>query len=155
MYGLFFTKINETHFIGAVGEYRAGEVMAAPGGDNYNARRVVEVLGENDLISAISSGTPWDWYNLIRVTDWRVYYQVIQSANILIKALEDGIEELSEAETKRYIAECVFIRSFTYFWMVRLYGDVVYYTDAYHSEPLPREDMVSVDRKSTRLNSSH
>ncbi|HEY9561017.1 MAG TPA: RagB/SusD family nutrient uptake outer membrane protein [Anseongella sp.] len=148
MYGLFFTKINETHFIGAVGEYRAGEVMAAPGGDNYNARRVVEVLGENDLISAISSGTPWDWYNLIRVTDWRVYYQVIQSANILIKALEDGIEELSEAETKRYIAECVFIRSFTYFWMVRLYGDVVYYTDAYHSEPLPREDMVSVINKS-------
>src|SRR3546814_11283577 len=77
-----------------------------------------------------------------------VYYQVIQSANILIKALEDGIEELSEAETKRYIAECVFIRSFTYFWMVRLYGDVVYYTDAYHSEPLPREDMVSVINKS-------
>src|SRR3546814_3698271 len=83
MYGLFFTKINETHFIGAVGEYRAGEVMAAPGGDNYNARRVVEVLGENDLITAISSVKPWDWYNLIRVTDWRVYYKVIKSANIL------------------------------------------------------------------------
>src|SRR3546814_13542816 len=32
--------------------------------------------------------------------------------------------------------------------MVRLYGDVVYYTDAYHSEPLPREDMVSVINKS-------
>src|SRR3546814_16929688 len=67
------------------------------------------------------------------------YTTLVRSANILIKALEDGIEELSEAETKRYIAECVFIRSFTYFWMVRLYGDVVYYTDAYHSEPLPRE----------------
>src|SRR3546814_16607243 len=76
------------------------------------------------------------------------YTTLVRSANILIKALEDGIEELSEAETKRYIAECVFIRSFTYFWMVRLYGDVVYYTDAYHSEPLPREDMVSVINKS-------
>src|SRR5690606_36442002 len=61
MYFLFFTKINETHFVGAVGEYRAGEVMAAPGGDNYNARRVVEVLGRNDLIEAISGGRDWSW----------------------------------------------------------------------------------------------
>ncbi|MFS8618118.1 MAG: RagB/SusD family nutrient uptake outer membrane protein, partial [Solitalea sp.] len=64
MYGLFFTKINETHFIGAVGEYRAGEVMAAPGGDNFNARRVVEVLGQNNLWYAMAGGTPWDWDNL-------------------------------------------------------------------------------------------
>ena len=28
--------------------------------------------------------------------------------------------------------------------MVRLYGDVPYYTDAYHTEPLPRENMVTV-----------
>lgn len=147
MYGLFFTKINETHFIGAVGEYRAGEVMAAPGGDNFNARRVVEVLGQNNLWYAMAGGTPWDWYNLGRITDWRVYYQVIQSANILIKELEEGIGGLSEEETKRYIAECVFIRNFTYFWMIRLYGDVVYYTEAFMSKPLPREDMVSVMNK--------
>lgn len=145
MYGLFFTKLNETHVIGAVGEYRAGEARGTP--EAGTARQVVNVLGQNLLLLAMADGTPWEWYTLDRITNWRTYYQVIQSANILIKALEDGIEDLSETETKRYIAECVFIRSFTYFWMVRLYGDVVYYTDAFHSEPLPRENMVSVLNK--------
>src|SRR5690606_5903578 len=74
-------------------------------------------------------------------------YKVIQSANILIDKLQEGIPGLSAVETDRYIAESTFLRCFTYFWMVRLYGDVVYYTDAYHAVPLPREDMVSVINK--------
>jgi hypothetical protein len=72
---------------------------------------------------------------------------VIQGANILISKLEDGVPGLSEAQKKQYQGEAAFIRSLSYFMMVRLYGDVPYYTDAYHSTAIPRENMVSVMNK--------
>jgi len=147
MYSMFFDKLNESWVIGAIGETRSGEVFASPGANSFSARQVVEALGRNDMLAVIDRSRPWDWYNLDRVTDWKRYYQVIQTANILIDKLEEGIPGLTAAEQQRYIAEATFLRCFTYFWMVRLYGDVVYYTDAYQAEALPREDMVSVLNK--------
>lgn len=142
-YSKFFEKINETWVMGAIGEARSGEIFVAPTANNLAARRVIEVLGKNDIMEAINNGT-YSWYNINAITDWTKYYQVIQSVNILLDKLEEGIPALSSAETTRYIAEAKFIRSFTYFWMVRLYGDVVYYTDAYHAKSQGRENMVTV-----------
>lgn len=147
MYSTFFDKINESWVIGAIGEARTGEIIATPGGNNYPVRRVVEVLGRNELLTAINTAPYADYYNYRRITDWSGYYRVIQSANILIDKLTEGIPALGESDTRRYLAEATFIRCFTYFWMVRLYGDVVYYTQAYQADPLPREDMVSVLNK--------
>src|SRR5690606_27094979 len=147
MYSMFFDKINESWVIGAIGETRSGEIVAAPGANNYSARVIVEVLGRNDLLYAQDPGAPWEWYNLQRISDWTNYYRVIQTANILIDKLEEGISGVNDVDKRRYVAEATFLRSFAYFWMVRLYGDVVYYTDPYHSEALPREDMVSVLNK--------
>lgn len=147
IYLTFFSKINESWVIGAIGESRAGEAFAIPGASVYTSRKVVEVLGQNNMISAIND-LPWkDLYHFERLTDWTTYYRVIQSSNILISKLNEGIPNLTEADKKKYIAEAVFLRCFTYFWMVRMYGDVVYYTNAYQSEPLAREDMVSVLNK--------
>ena len=36
------------------------------------------------------------------------------------------------------------MRGLAYFFLVRNFGDVPYYTDAYHQEPLPRTNMVTV-----------
>lgn len=155
IYSIFFDKINESWVIGAIGEARSGEIVASPGANGYSARVVVEVLGRNDMLSAIDGSRPWGWYNLNNVTDWRRYYQLIQSTNILIDKIEEGIPGLSAADKKRYIAEASFLRNFTYFWMVRLYGDVVYYTNAYQSDALPREDMVSVLNKCIADLSAH
>lgn len=147
IYFKFFGKINESWVIGAIGESRSGEAFAVTGSDNYASRRVVEVLGQNDMISAIND-QPWQGvFHFERITNWTSYYQAIQGANILISKLNEGIPSLSERDTKKYIAEAVFIRCFTYFWMVRLYGDVVYYTKPFQAEPLPRENMVLVMNK--------
>ncbi|AYL95076.1 RagB/SusD family nutrient uptake outer membrane protein [Mucilaginibacter celer] len=143
----FFGKVNETHFIGATGEYRSGEVMYEPQSDNGPARAYVEVLGRNDLIRLLAGNQPWNFYNFDRITDWTGYYQVIQSANILISKLETGVPGVSEVEKKQFEGEAAFIRNLAYFFMVRLYGDVPYYTDAFHSTALPRENMVSVLNK--------
>lgn len=144
IYSHFFSKLSETWVIGAVGEARSGEINASPEHRWASTRRVVEVLGRNQLLTAINTTVYRDEYGFEAITDWEPYYRAIQSVNVLIDKLQEGIPGLSESDKNRYIAEATFLRCFTYFWMVRIYGDVVYYTDPYHSDPLPREDMVSV-----------
>ncbi|GAA4306810.1 RagB/SusD family nutrient uptake outer membrane protein [Mucilaginibacter gynuensis] len=144
---ILFGKINETHYAGAVGEYRSGEVLYETQADGGVSRSYVEVLGRNDLLELLRGGRPWDFYNFRAIPDWTGYYKVIQGANILIQKLDAGIPGVSANDIKQFKAEAAFIRSLSYFMMVRLYGDVVYYTDAFHTEPLPRENMVSVLNK--------
>lgn len=144
---IVFSKINETHYVGAVGEYRSGEVLHESQSDNAPSREYVEYLGRNDLLNLIRRGQPWDYYNFDRITDWTGYYRAIQGANILISKLEEGVPGVTETEKGQFKAEAAFIRSLCYFTMVRLFGDVVYYTDAFHSTSLPRENFVSVLNK--------
>lgn len=146
MYAKFFEKINETWVMGAIGEARSGEIFVSEGANSSSQRKVIEVLGKNQLPAAMYS-SQFDWYKLHVISNWTKYYQVIQSANILIGKLEEGIPGVSGSDQARYIAEAKFLRCFTYFWMVRLFGDVPYYTDPYHTEPLARENMVSVLNK--------
>ena len=146
IYSKFFEKINETWVMGAIGEARSGEIFVAEGANNYNSRLVIEELGKNNLNNAIFN-SQFNMYNLGVITNWQKYYQVIQSVNILIEKLDEGIPGVSESDYIRYKAEATFIRCFTYFWMVRLYGDVVYYTEPYQRESMPRENMVSVLNK--------
>ena len=142
-----FEKVNETHYIGATGEYRSGEVLHEAQADLGTAREFVEVLGRNDLLTLLDGSRPWSFYNFYKVTDWTGYYQVIQSANILISKLDEGIPGLTDVKVKQYKAEAAFIRSLSYYFMVHLYGDVPYYISAFQSKPLPRENMVSVFNK--------
>jgi len=144
---IVFSKYNETHFVGATGEYRSGEVLYESQSDLAPAREFVEILGKNNILFLISGGRPWDFYNFSRITDWTAYYQAIQGANILIAKLDEGVPGVSEAEKNSFKAEAAFIRSLSYFTMVRLYGNVVYYTDAFHSAAQPRENFVSVLNK--------
>jgi hypothetical protein len=147
LYSKFFEKINQTQVMGAVGEYRSGEVMVNPLHFKVNEGRIVEALGRNDLHNAIDGNAWRDRYHLWDITNWTTYYQVIQGTNILISKLEEGIPGLGEAEKQQYIGEATFIRCFTYFWMVRIFGDVAYYTNPYQANPLGRENMVSVLNK--------
>jgi len=170
MYGQLFDKYTRTAFAGATGEFRSGEVIPAlQGGDGRagtarlggHKRQAPNPQGNTDkqtiplspvndrenMLEALRRGMPWEGYRFWDVTIWNEYYKVIQSANILVSKLEEGIPALTEQQTKRYIAEAKFIRSFCYFTMVRLYGDVVYYTKAFQKDPLPRENMISVVNK--------
>lgn len=147
LYSKFFEKINQTQVMGAIGEYRSGEVMASPDHFRVNEGRIVEALGRNDLHDAIDNPAWSARFHLGDITNWNTYYQVIQGTNILISKLEEGIPSVSETEKQAYIGEATFIRCFTYFWMARIYGNVVYYTNPYQADPLPRENMVSVLNK--------
>lgn len=169
MYGQLFLKYTATSFAGATGEFRSGEVVPAfQAGDGRRGtsrlgghsrqtpdpqgglgKQTIPLTSVNDrlLLEAILPNQPWSGYNFGDITRWGTYYQVIQSANILVSKLEEGIPSLTDQQTKRYIAEAKFVRCFCYFQMVRLFGDVVYYTTPYQKDPLPRENMVSVINK--------
>ena len=150
---IFYNKINETHLAGTIGEFRAGEVLHDLNStQNPFARAFIEVLGKNDLNGLLYNNKPWNRddganYHFERITDWRGYYEIIQGAGILIDKLNAGIPNISEVEKQQYIGAAVFARCYAYFVIVRLFGDVPYYAEGYHSSPLPREPMVSVITK--------
>ena len=169
MYGQLFEKYTRTAFAGATGEFRSGEVLpAAQGGEGRagsariggHKRQAPDPRGNTDkqtvplsevndrfLLEALDNGRGWGGYNFRNLTIWNEYYRVIQAANLLVSKTAEGIPGLTDEDSKRYDAEARFIRNLCYFQMVRLYGDVVYYTDAYQKDPLPRENMVSVINK--------
>ncbi|MFD2148550.1 RagB/SusD family nutrient uptake outer membrane protein [Mucilaginibacter antarcticus] len=160
MYGRLYVKYTQTNTAGATGEFRSGEVVPSSNGVNSRVIRgdiallgghrnripnsqttpglqTIQVNGTRSdrlLLAALfdrddqGNTNPTQFGNLTR---WNEYYQVIQSANILIEKLQDGIPALNQDQTKAYIAEAKFVRNYCYFTMVRLYGDVVYYTSAF------------------------
>ncbi|RZK78125.1 MAG: RagB/SusD family nutrient uptake outer membrane protein, partial [Pedobacter sp.] len=167
MYGSLYQKYTNTNTAGATGEFRSGEVIpAAAGFESGNRNQIAQLGGHtrqapnpnlnlsrveippanvvNDRTLLNATGGIYNFQNL-RV--WNEYYRIIQSANLLVDKLEEGIPALNAEQTKRYVGEAKFIRNWCYFFMVRLYGDVVYYTNAYQKDALPRENQVSVMNK--------
>lgn len=176
MYGQLFDKYVQTNTAGATGEFRSGEVIPSSNGNanrptrydvgllGGHTRRIafsgttsgfqtipITVVNDRLLLNAMGGTDPisntTNVGRFANLQNWAEYYRVIQQANILVAKLTEGIPALTAEQTKAYIAEAKFIRCYCYFFMVRLYGDVVYYTEAYQKDPLPRENMVSVVNK--------
>lgn len=84
----------------------------------------------------------WD-----RLDNWKHFYKVVQSSNILyenVLRLADNDKSISPTIVKQYQAEAVFMRSLSYFFLIRLFGDVPYYTNAYNDKPLGRTSHIQV-----------
>ncbi|MFB5945247.1 RagB/SusD family nutrient uptake outer membrane protein [Albibacterium profundi] len=120
-----------------------GDMRGAPVKPNVNGREYITELRQNNLKAYLARDG--SFFGFQRPTQWDDFYNMVQSANILYEQmdrLEPGV--LSETDRVKYRAEAVFLRNLAYFFMVRLYGDVPYYTDAYNSEPLPRMNQIEV-----------
>ncbi len=120
-----------------------GDMRGAPVKPNVGGREYITELRQNNLKAYLNRDG--SFFGFQRPTQWNDFYNMVQSANILYEQmdrLEPGV--LSEANRVKYRAEAVFLRNLAYFFMVRLYGDIPYYTNAYNSEPLPRMNQVEV-----------
>ena len=145
-------KFTSTSFIPATGELRSGYILPTILNNSNsvgekNIRLVYTQFAANNLktnTGVLSSTQAWNGLGFDSITKWYEFYSVIQGANILYERVNNGVPGLSGDDKKRYQAEAVFLRCLTYFFMVRLYGDVPYYTKAYQQAPLPREKAVSV-----------
>lgn len=129
----------------------SGDLRGAPVFENQVGfgRYYIADLANNDirdLLSGSKGGNDWyDLFNFTRFTKWDRFYQVIQAANIAYSEIDRVPDQkLSAAARKSYKAEAVFQRCMIYFFMVRIYGDVPYYTKPFNSDPLTRMPMVQV-----------
>lgn len=144
-YGLLRDKIGSCPFL-AIGDMRTGMLKRAP--EDGTGRLYFNYLAQNDLLTLLNPTAPetsegtFHWTQMV---NWKAFYKVIQAANGLYYEVGKGsIPGLSAADIKHYQAEAVFLRCMTYFFMIHTWGDVPYYTDAYHEDPIPRTNMVEV-----------
>lgn len=68
--------------------------------------------------------------NINRVAGfWNAFYLSIRNANIVIKNAPNG-QSISPEDLNRYVSEAKFLRAFTYFHLVRNWGDIPLRTEA-------------------------
>ncbi|MFT3903629.1 MAG: RagB/SusD family nutrient uptake outer membrane protein [Niabella sp.] len=137
---------DEFPFFAWSGDMRGAPIKRNPGA--YSERRYFELLANNSIKTLVNGGAGAgynDLFNVKRFTQWDRFFKTIASANIAISVIP-GISDpsLSESDKKRYIGEAVFIRNISYFFMVRMWGDVPYYTEPYFTGALKRENKVTV-----------
>ena len=164
MYRLLYQKYTLTNTAGATGEFRAGDVIPKPGPGDFGNRiwnyKYIELLGGRPLgfsgkrdakdglkAALFNTDNQVPEFKISTLTNWDDYFKVIQAANILVSKLEEGVPGLTNEEKNRFEGEAKFLRNYCYFFMVQLYGDVPYYSDAYFKDPIPRENFVSVLNK--------
>lgn len=120
----------------------------APGG----ARDFISLIAANNVPAIIrpgavfagSNSTYWGYPDMLP-NAWEAFYKMIAASNILIGKVDEVEDpDFSESSRKKYKAEAVYLRSLAYFYLVRLFGDVPYYTEAYHSAAAGKTDQVYI-----------
>ncbi len=133
--------MQDAAFILFSGDLRCAPISTANSATE-NKWKYINYLATNDLNGLRETYKDDKDYRADGIMRWKTFYEVIQQANILIK--EIGRAQITELETQAFRAEAIFVRSLAYFFLVRNFGDVPYYTEAYNQEPLSRTNMVTV-----------
>ncbi len=131
----------------AVGSYfmTVGDLRCSPWVQNRADRHYIGYLARNQIDLLLTSGNYDTYFHFREISKWQTFYKIIQGANIMISKIDDVPDEgFSPGERKKYKAEGIFIRNLCYFFMVRMYGDVPYYTEPYHTGPTERMPLVEV-----------
>ncbi|WP_300601664.1 RagB/SusD family nutrient uptake outer membrane protein [Niabella sp.] len=125
----------------------SGDLRGAP--LKSNGRQYITDLVNNNIPTVVYREPSYSsLFNSIRFTQWDRFFKAIASANIAVDRVPTVPDpSFSDADKKRYTAEAVFIRNMCYFFMVRLWGDVPYYTQPYFDGKLARTNQVTVLNK--------
>lgn len=100
-------------------EWMFGEVMtdnAWKGGSDFGDMQDVQDLKEWRAVNN----------NATSHSAWKTYYQAIHRANTAIKGIEPAT--FDEATKNHLVGEAYFLRAYSYFYLVRLFGDVPLFT---------------------------
>ncbi len=141
LYARFRAKVGQGSGFAQVADMRSAPLV------NVSAGNYVSWMATNNLRSLSGDGQWTSNYVFRTNTRWKEFFDVVAAANILYTKIDEVPENvLSENDRKRYKAEAIFMRNLSYFMMVRLFGDVPYYTKGFSEEKLPRTPMVTVLR---------
>ncbi|NGM61609.1 RagB/SusD family nutrient uptake outer membrane protein [Sphingobacterium sp. SGG-5] len=163
LYSNFRNATMNHAFFTSTGDFRCAPIVRTPGSNGAGSfMNHLTFLKYNDLNGLFAQyysttrlysggGVPAensDYFGFKNIRNWGRFYLLIQKANIAIYEigrLESGV--ISDTEKKRYIAEAAFLRDLSYFFLVRLFGDVPYYTSAYFTDAVGRTPMLDVLEK--------
>lgn len=134
-YGLLRAALLENNSHWMYGELRSGDLVSY-------SRADLNAINNNNLKSS---------YPLIKdLTNWRRFYAVINAASVFIERAPEVLAKDSrytELNLKTDIAQARAIRAFTYFYMVRIWGDVPLITKSFDDGSFvqrPRNDQRAV-----------
>ncbi len=116
-YGLLRAALCNENAYWAHGELRAGQFTVTQRGD-------LQAVRDNRLTANYATMDTW--------RDWRKFYATIAQCNIAIAKLPEVPaldERYSKTEMELDLAQVRYIRAFTYFYMVRIWGDVPLITE--------------------------
>ncbi len=129
-------------FFPATGDFRCAPISRTSQSSG-SGRNYLTHLRNNNINALFHSD--FDYFGFKALTKWNDFFKMVQAANIVyyeMDNMEPGL--ISENSIARYKAEAVFLRNLAYFFMVRQYGDIPYYTEAYHSKAIGRTNMLEV-----------
>jgi CRISPR/Cas system-associated protein endoribonuclease Cas2 len=101
------------------------------------------------------ANNPYDFANLSYLEDlenWSRFYTLIAQANLMLLHVPNMPDNdfSSLAVKNNYLSEAWFIRAYTYYYMIRIWGDPVYVTSVYNNvnfgdvPPVPRTPQAQV-----------
>ncbi|ANQ52753.1 RagB/SusD family nutrient uptake outer membrane protein [Flammeovirga sp. MY04] len=102
-------------------EWMFGEVMSDnswKGGSDFGDMQDVQMLKEWTAVNV----------NATSHSAWKTYYQAIHRANTAIKGISPATSFDAEIRDQ-LVGEALFIRAYSYFYLVRLFGDVPLFTE--------------------------
>lgn len=138
--------LRDANMVSAARILLGGDLRCAPIATQNNVSwgdsRLVPSMTNNDLNKLRSDFAGDNDFRADGIMRWGNMYKVVQAANILISQI--GRTNVSDIERQQFVDEAVFMRCLTYFMLVRQFGDVPYYTNAYNEESLPRTPMNDV-----------
>lgn len=135
-------EANHRIFFPATGDFRCAPIVRTSQSTG-EGRNYLSHLRNNNINALFSNS--FSFFGFTAIPKWNDFFKMVQMANIVyyeMDQMEPGL--ISENSIARYKAEAVFMRNLAYFFMVRLYGDVPYYTEAYHSKAVGRAPMLDV-----------
>ncbi|WP_211093346.1 MULTISPECIES: RagB/SusD family nutrient uptake outer membrane protein [Flammeovirga] len=114
-------------------EWMFGEVMTDnswKGGSDFGDMQDVQMLKEWSAVNV----------NATSHSAWKTYYQAIHRANTAIQGISPATS-FDEETRDQLVGEALFIRAYSYFYLVRLFGDVPLFT-----APVSPEEIGSIGR---------
>lgn len=122
---------NNTHWI--CGDLRAGDFTVT-------SRKDLQSVVDNDLKKP---------YSLLKeISNWRRFYAAINAASLFIEKAPRTLEKdksYSEQNLRYDIAQARVLRAFTYFYMVRIWGDVPLITYSYDNGSFPEMERTDAE----------
>ncbi len=145
--------VMDGHTMLAMADYRSTpwRLVTSNTSNNY-----VPLLNSNNIRGLLTAAQSWsgsynsfvpgsDQWGFDNMSDWGFLFQVVATANTILADINNsGITDMTAEDKKYYEAEAVFIRSITYFLMVRHWGDVPYITSANTINTKGRTDQITV-----------